>query len=120
VPVDRGKRTGRRELNALGSSHNFFQDKESKQQFLVDTGAISSVLPHRSQTTPTGPPISGANGKDIPCWGRIRRRLTFELRTFFVTFLLAAVYKPILGLDSCLPTGCWSTQLAARCWTQSL
>jgi hypothetical protein len=34
-----------------------------------------------------------------PFWGTIRRRLSFGLRTFFVTFLLAAVYKPILGLD---------------------
>jgi hypothetical protein len=29
----------------------------------------------------------------------IRRRLSFGLRTFFVTFFLAAVYRPILGLD---------------------
>ncbi len=27
------------------------------------------------------------------------RRLTFGLRTFFVTFLLVVVYRPILGLD---------------------
>ncbi len=27
------------------------------------------------------------------------RCLSFRLRTFFVTFLLAAVYRPILGLD---------------------
>ncbi len=31
--------------------------------------------------------------------GRIRRRLSFGLRTFFVTFFLDAVYRPILGLD---------------------
>ncbi len=58
-----------------------------------------SDLPHRSQSTPTGPPLSGADGKDIPCWGRIHHRLTFGLRTFFITFLLAAIYRPILGLD---------------------
>ncbi len=45
------------------------------------------------------PPLSGADMKDIPCWGRIRRRLNFGLRTFSVTFLLATVYRPILGLD---------------------
>jgi hypothetical protein len=77
----------------------FLQDDERKQQFMVDTGAICSVLPHRSKATPTGPPLSGADGKDIPCWGRIRR-LTLGLRTFFVIFLLVAVYRPILGLDS--------------------
>jgi hypothetical protein len=77
----------------------FLQDNENKQRFLVDTGAAFSVFPHRSQSTPAGPPLSGADGKDIPCWGQIRRRLNFGLRTFFVTFLLAIVYRPILGLD---------------------
>jgi hypothetical protein len=32
-------------------------------------------------------------------WGTIRCRLSFGLRMFFVTFFLAAVYRPILGLD---------------------
>jgi hypothetical protein len=48
----------------------FLQDDESKQQFQVDTSAAFSVLPHRSQLTPASPPISGADGKDIPCWDR--------------------------------------------------
>jgi hypothetical protein len=99
VPVGPGKRSSRRELNALGGGMIFLQDDESKQQFMVDTGAVCSVLPHRSKTPPTGPPLSGADGKDIPWWGSVRRRLTFGLRTFFVTFLLAAVYRPILVLD---------------------
>jgi hypothetical protein len=77
----------------------FLQDDKSKQQFMVDIGAVCSVLPHCSKATLTGPLLSGADGKDIPCWGLIRRRLTFGLRTFFVTFLLPAVYRPILGLD---------------------
>jgi hypothetical protein len=75
----------------------FLQDDESKQQFMVDTGAVRSVLLHCSKMSPTGPQLSGADGKAIPCWGSIRRRLTFGLRTFFVTFLLAVVYRPILG-----------------------
>jgi hypothetical protein len=54
----------------------FLQDDESKQQFMVDTGAICSVLPYRSKTSPTGPQLSGP-----------------------VTFLLAAVYRPIFSLD---------------------
>jgi hypothetical protein len=77
----------------------FLQDDESKQQFMVDTGAVCSVLPHRSKSPPTGPQLSGADGKAILCWGTIRRCLSFGLRTFFVTFLLAAIYRPILGLD---------------------
>jgi hypothetical protein len=58
-----------------------------------------AVSPHRSKTPPTGPQLSGANRRAIPCWGTVRRRLSFGLRTFFVTFLLAARYRPILGLD---------------------
>jgi hypothetical protein len=39
----------------------FLQDDESKQQFMVDTSAVCSVLPHRSKATPTGPPLSDAD-----------------------------------------------------------
>jgi hypothetical protein len=68
----------RRELNTLGGGMIFLQDDESKQQFMVDTGAICSVLPHRSKATPTGPPLSGADRKDMHwstqsaarCWTR--------------------------------------------------
>jgi len=77
----------------------FLQDDDSKQQFLVDTGAVCSVLPHRSHAQPAGPQLCGADGGTIPTWGTIRRRLLFGLRTFFVTFFLAAVRRPILGLD---------------------
>jgi hypothetical protein len=73
---------------------NFLQDDESKQQFMVDTGTLCSVLPHRSKSVPTGPQLSGADGKAIPCWGTIRRCLSFGLHTFFVTFLLAADTDP--------------------------
>ena len=93
-----GKWPSHRELIALGGGVIFLQDDESKQQFLVDTGAAFIVLLQRSQSTPAGPPISGADGKDISCWGRICLCLTLGLRTFFVTFLLAAVYGPILRL----------------------
>jgi hypothetical protein len=78
----------------------FLQDNESKQQFMVDTGVVCSVLLHRSKLPPTCPQLSGADVRAIPCWGTVCRRLSFGLRTFFVTFLLTAVYRPILGLDS--------------------
>jgi hypothetical protein len=56
-------------------------------------------LPHRSNAQPAGPQLAVADSRSTPTWGTIRRRLSFGLRTFFVTFLLAAVYRPILGLD---------------------
>ncbi len=99
LPVGPGTRISRRELNALGGGMIFLQDYDSKQQFMVDTGAVCSVLPHCSNAQPAGPQLSGADGRSIPTWGTIRRRLSFRLRTFFVTFFLTAVYRPILGLD---------------------
>ncbi len=57
------------------------------------------ALPHRSNAQPAGPQLSGADGRSIPMWGTMPRRLSFGLRTFFVTFFLATVYRPILGLD---------------------
>jgi hypothetical protein len=41
---------------------------------------------------PTGRPF-------LAFWGSVRHRLRFGLHTFFVTFLLAVVYRPILSLD---------------------
>jgi hypothetical protein len=75
------------------------KDDDSKQKFMVDTGAVCSVLPHRLKAQPACPQLSGADGRPIPMWGTIRCRLSFGLRMFFVTFFLAAVYRPILGLD---------------------
>jgi hypothetical protein len=94
-----GKRSGCRELNAFGGGMIFMQDDESKQKFLVDTGAAFRVLPHCSLSTPSGPPISGADKKRHSLLGTIHRRLTFGPRTFLVTLLLATVSRPILRLD---------------------
>jgi hypothetical protein len=38
----------------------FLQDDDSKQQFMVDTGAVCSDLPHRSKAQPAGPQLSAA------------------------------------------------------------
>ncbi len=45
VPVDRRKRNNRRELNTLGGGMIFLQDDKSKQQIMVNTSAVCSVLP---------------------------------------------------------------------------
>jgi hypothetical protein len=74
----------------------FLQDDESKQHFLVDTGASFSVLLHHSQSTPSGPPISGADGKNNPCCGQLFHRLTFGLRTFFSPSYLPPIPDPSL------------------------
>jgi hypothetical protein len=94
-----GKLDSRRgQINALGGLV-YLHDSETKQKFLVDTGAAVSVLPHQLQKPPSGPPLSGADGKPIPAWGSVKRTLNFGVRTFLCTFILAAVSKPILGVD---------------------
>jgi hypothetical protein len=95
-----GGKLGRRrgQLNALGGLI-FLQDSVSKQQFLVDTGAAVSVFPHRSSAATSGPLLAGADGKPISAWGRVTKKLNFGLHTFIVSFILAAVSKPILGID---------------------
>ena len=95
-----GKLGGRRgQINALGGDLVYLHDSKTKEKFLVDTGAAVSVLPHSSQKASTGPPLSGADGKSISSWGSIKRTLNFGARAFLCTFILAAVSKPILGVD---------------------
>jgi hypothetical protein len=94
-----GKLGRRREpICALGGLV-YLQDANSKQNFLVDTGAAVSVFLHKSNSPSTGPPLAGADGKPIPSWGRVKKSLTFGFRTFLCSFILAAVSKPILGVD---------------------
>jgi len=94
-----GKLKGRRgHVNALGGLI-YLQDSATEQKFLVDTGAAVSVLPHRSAAPSSGTPLTGADGRAIASWGTVTKKLCFGLRTFLCTFILAAVSKPILGID---------------------
>ena len=86
------------ELNSLGGLV-FLKDSVSNQQFLVDTGAAVSVFPHKSSESSSGPPLVGADGKSIASWGKISKRLVFGPASFLCSFILAAVSKPILGVD---------------------
>ena len=85
-------------LNSLGGLV-FLQDSVSKQNFLVDTGAAVSVFPHKSGEASTGPALVGADGKNIASWGKVSKRLVFGAASYLCTFILAAVTKPILGVD---------------------
>jgi len=77
----------------------FLKDETSGHDFLVDTGAAVSVLPHRSSSPPSGPALVAADGRGIASWGRTTKRLVFGALSFLVSFILAAVSKPILGVD---------------------
>jgi hypothetical protein len=87
-----GRRRG--QVNALGGLV-YLQE----QHFLVDTGGGVSVFPHRSSAAPSGPQLTGANGRSIPSWGSVKKILNFGLRTFICSLILVAVSKLILGVD---------------------
>ena len=74
-------------------------DEATGDRFLVDTGAVFSVIPFSSPTPPKGPAISSASGVPIPCWGWCRRTLQAGGHSFDWFFLKAAVAFPILGAD---------------------
>ena len=95
-----GGKLGRRreQVSALGGLI-FLQDSKTEQRFLVDTGAAVSVFPHKSSAPSSGIALTGADGKPIKSWGTVTRTLCFGLRTLLCTFILAAVSKPILGID---------------------
>jgi hypothetical protein len=82
----------RGQVNALGSLI-YLQDSSSKQQFLVDTGAAVSVLPHNFSLLPSGPLLSGADGKPISAWGTVSKKLNFGLHTFVVSFIRFQTYS---------------------------
>jgi hypothetical protein len=67
--------------------------------FLVDTGAVFSVLPYSSSQPASGPAITTASGAPIPCWGWRQTAVSLGGHVFKWHFLLAAVAFPLLGAD---------------------
>jgi hypothetical protein len=77
----------------------FLKDSKNNFNFLVDSGASISILPHSSSAPPTGPHLVGANGNIVPVWGRRRQIVTFASQDFEFDFFLAAVATPVIGMD---------------------
>ncbi len=74
-------------------------DEISGAAYLVDSGAVYSVLPHSSVDPPSGPRIAAADGSQIPCWGWEDVDITCRGRRFSWRFLKAAVAFPLIGTD---------------------
>jgi hypothetical protein len=77
----------------------FITDSSSNRRYLVDTGSAFSLMPWRSSSPPSGPGLSGADGRRIPCWGEQSFTATISGLPRQWAFLLAAVSFPILGID---------------------
>ena len=84
-------------------SHLYIRDMLSRRLFLVDTGAMISVFPHRSSASATTS-LCAAGGQPIASWGKRTIPLSFSSTSsrthrFDWNFTLAAVDRPILGAD---------------------
>ena len=102
----RPKRTGpQANVNALvGPSGTLLHvvDELTKQKWLVDGGAIWSIIPPTHAQRLKGPidtPLKAANGTDINCYGRTVKTIRIGKRDFTFEFIVAAVERHILGAD---------------------
>jgi hypothetical protein len=77
----------------------FLTDELTNDRYLVDTGAILSIVPCNQNSSPSSPILKGADGQPIPFWGFIKKTVQFQGKLFTSTFLQAAVAGPILGID---------------------
>ena len=90
--------------SATGHSEGLFflYDNNSRQRFLVDTGAELSVLPATSVDTRNklpGPSLLAANGTTIKTYGTRTLFLKFAAKTYQWRFTVAEVSRPLLGAD---------------------
>ncbi len=77
----------------------YITDSVSSQRFLMDTGSSFSIMPWESSDTPSGPNLTAADGRRIPCWGERPFTVTISGVPRRWNFLLAAVSFPIIGID---------------------
>lgn len=81
----------------------FVKDPESKIRFLIDSGSDVSVLPKSFASNKYSKPdqqFSAANGSHIDVYGTKLLKVTLGFhRTFYHSFMIANVTKPIIGVD---------------------
>ena len=92
--------------NVVGKDNNSFllhvTDTRRDEQWLVDGGALLSIVPPTSQQRrrgPSGSQLRAANGTEIKCYGSINRTITIGGTDFSFDFTVADVKNRILGAD---------------------
>ena len=93
-------------MNAVaGQSDSFLlhvKDTRRNEQWLVDGGALLSILPPTRQQRrlgPSGAQLRAANGTEISCYGNVTRTLTIGQTDFEFSFTVADVKNRIIGAD---------------------
>ena len=77
-------------------------DTLTNQKWLVDGGALLSIVPPTYAQKLNGPndtPLQAANGSIINCYGTTRKKIAIGDRTFDFNFVIADVRQRILGAD---------------------
>ena len=77
-------------------------DPVDKRKWLVDGGALLSIVPPTPAQRAKGPDgtiLRAANGSKIACFGNVRKVVTLGNRTFDFDFIVADVQQSILGAD---------------------
>ena len=80
----------------------FIQDQNNQRRWLVDGGALVSVIPPTKEDLHRGPDgtfLRAANGSDIHCFGNTRKEVFIDGRKFSHDFTIASVNHSILGAD---------------------
>ena len=80
----------------------FIHDSKTKRRWLIDGGAVLSIMPPTSEQRKNGPTdarLQAANGTAIPCYGTVNEEITISDRTFHFPLTIADVKTPILGAD---------------------
>ena len=78
------------------------RDTRENRNWLVDGGALLSIVPPTREQRRQGPNdnvLQAANGSKIPCFGDVDKILTIGGRDFAFNFTVAEVSQPILGAD---------------------
>ena len=93
-------------MNAVAGQNDSFLlhvvDSRRNEQWLVDGGALLSIIPPTRQQRrlgPSGPQLRAANGTEIRCFGSLTRTITIGQTDFEFNFIIADVKNRIIGAD---------------------
>ena len=101
-----GKRERREaQVNAVPGQRGellFVHDENNKIDWLVDSGALYSIVPPTLAQRTNGAQenhLQAANGTKIACYGTVDKTLTFGSKSYSFEFVVADVKHHILGAD---------------------
>ena len=100
------KRTARTaDVNVVSGQAGYLlhvTDELTQEKWLVDGGAICSILPptpRQRQAGPNGTKLSAANGTPIPVYGKLTKTIRIGGQSFTFDFTVADIKQRILGAD---------------------